>query len=341
MTFIAAGILGGATVLGGVAGGIINSNASKSAANAQVGAANNAIATQQNEFNTVNSLESPGRNLGYGADNLLAQLFGIANPTASGASNAYPGANYSPNGNTPTALPTYNTGAAGSNGSAVPAVSGTTGGASIPGTGTGGGGQQAAMAAQIPGTGASAGAQAGGGAAGPVGGAAQNPNYSNFYNSPGYQFTLGQGEQAINRAASASGSAYSSTTLGALNNYAQGAASTQYNNYVNQLMGIAGMGQTATQGTATAATNLGNNVSSAQLGIGNANASGITGSASSWNSALQGVTSGLGIGALGVGNYNYAGSGSGNSPSTDPNYVNSGEAGLFAQNASASGYTLP
>ena len=329
MSFIAVAI-GAGTAIAGVAGGVINASAAGKAANAQVTAANNAIATQQNEFNTIKAAESPGQNLGYGADNLLAQLFGIGNPTAAGASNAYPGANYSPSG--PTALPTNNVGAAGSNGAAVnPTISGTAGGTVIPGTG----GAQGNLATQIPGTGSQAGTIAGGGAA--VGGAAQNPNYSNFYNSPGFQFTLGQGEQAINRAASASGNAYSSTTLGALNNYAQGAASTQYNNYVSQLMGLAGMGQTATQGLAAAATNQGNNISSAQLGIGNANASGIAGQAGAWNSALQGVSSGIGIGALGVGNYNYgAGGGTASTPGNTATLN-----GLMQQNAATSGYNLP
>jgi hypothetical protein len=328
-------IVGGLVLAGSsVASGIIGANASKSAANAQVTAANNAINTQEQNFDTVNAEFAPNRNLGYGADNLLAQLFGIGNPTASGASNAYPGANYTPNG--PTSLPTNNVGAAGSNGSAITGVSGTTGGVSNGGNQAVLGGQVAATnPAAIPGTGTTAGTQAGGGSAA-VGGAAQNPNYSNFYNSPGYQFTLGQGQQAIDRSASAAGNAYSSTTLGALNNYAQGAASTQYNNYVQQLMGLAGLGATATQGTANAATTTANNVSSAQLGIGNANASGIAGSAGAWNSAIQGVASGIGTGALGVGNI-----GTGGNPYSDPNYYSSGLAGAFQSNAAASGYTLP
>lgn len=338
MSFVTAAlIVGGATAAGSIATGVLGANAAGKAANAQAQGAQNAIQTQQQEFNTINSEFAPNRNLGYGADNLLAQLFGIGNPTAAGASNAYPGANYTA-GSGPTSLPTNNVGAAGSNGSALSTASPTGGasGAAIPGTLN----SQSQLATQaagtaIPGTGTTAGAAAGGGAAA-VGGAAQNPNYSNFYNSPGYQFTLGQGEQAINRSASAAGNAYSSTTLGALNNYAQGAASTQYNNYVNQLMGIAGLGATATQGTATAATNTGNNISSAQLGIGNANASGIAGQAGAWNSAIQGVGSGIGIGALGVGNV-----GTGASPYTDPNYYSSGEAGAFSQNASSYGYTLP
>ena len=32
-------------------------------------------------------------------------------------------------------------------------------------------------------------------------GSQPNANYSNFYNSPGYQFSLGQGESAINKSA--------------------------------------------------------------------------------------------------------------------------------------------
>ena len=98
-----------------------------------------------------------------------------------------------------------------------------------------------------------------------------------FYNSPGYQFSLSQGEGAINKQAAAGGSLYSSNTLGALNNYAQGTASNQYNNYISQLMGMAGMGNQASAGVGTAATATGQGVANSYGNIGNANANGILG----------------------------------------------------------------
>lgn len=227
----AALIVGGATVAAGVGGAAISSSAAKSAAGAQAGAAANAAQTQENLFNAQAAYSAPQRNLGYGADSLLAQLYGIPDPNAAGANS-----NYAANG----------------------------AGGSFTGAGGGGGTSGA------PGT-------AGPGA----------PNYNAFYNSPGYQFSLSQGQNAISRAASANGSLYSSNTLGALGSYTAGAAGTQYNNYVQQLMGLAGLGGSAVAGTNAAAQNAGNNISSTQLSAGNANASGVLGSASAWNGALQ------------------------------------------------------
>ena len=150
---------------------------------------------------------------------------------------------------------------------------------------------------------------AGGGGGGGGGGAPGTagpgtPNYNAFYNSPGYQFSLSQGQNAINRQASANGSLYSSNTLGALGAYTAGAAGTQYNNYVQQLMGLAGLGGSAVAGTNAAAQNAGNNISSAQLSAGNANASGVLGSAGAWTGAIQ-------QGGNLLGNYLNSGSGAG------------------------------
>lgn len=240
----------GAAIVAGVAtvgSAVIGSNASKSAANAQAGAAANAAQTQRDLFNAQAAYSAPQRNLGYGADTLLAQLYGIPDPNAAGANSVY-GANAA--------------GASFANG--------------------GGGGTSGA-----PGT-------AGPGA----------PNYSAFFNSPGYQFSLQQGQNSIDRAAAANGSLYSSNTLGALSKYTAGAAGTQYNNYVQQLMGLAGLGGSAVAGTNAAAQNAGNNISSAQLSAGNANASGVLGSAGAWTGAIQ-------QGGNLLGNYLNSGSGAG------------------------------
>jgi hypothetical protein len=123
-------------------------------------------------------------------------------------------------------------------------------------------------------------------------GSQPNPNYSAFYNTPGYQFTLNQGENAINRQAAANGSLYSTNTLGALNNYAQGTASTQYNSYINQLLSMAGLGNAAATGVGSAATATGQGVAGSLLNAGNASASGILGSSNAFSNLLgQGANS--------------------------------------------------
>ena len=222
-------------MVGGVAtvgSAYMGSQAAKSAANAQAGAANSAAQTQRDLFSAQAAYSAPQRNLGYGADSLLAQLYGIPDPNASGANSLY--------------------------------------------------GANAAGAGFASGSGAGGGTSGAPGTAGPG-----TPNYNAFYNSPGYQFSLQQGQSAINRNASANGSLYSSNTLGALGAYTAGAAGTQYNNYVQQLMGLAGLGGSAVAGTNAAAQNAGNNISSAQLSAGNANASGVLGSAGAWSGAIQ------------------------------------------------------
>lgn len=220
--------------VGAVGSAYMNSKASKNAADAQAGAAGAAAQTQRDLFSAQAAYSAPQRNLGYGADSLLAQLYGIPDPNATGANSLY-----------------------GANAAGDSLASGN-------------------------GPGSASGASGSPGAAGPG-----TPNYNAFYNSPGYQFALSQGQSAINRNASANGSLYSSNTLGALSNYTAGAAGQQYNNYVQQLMGLAGLGGSAVAGTNAAAQNAGNNISSTQLSAGNANASGVLGSAGAWTGAIQ------------------------------------------------------
>jgi hypothetical protein len=247
--------------VGAIIGGSESSSGAQSAANAQAAAAQQAAQIQQQEFNTVEGLNAPGRNLGYGADSMLASLFGIANPNAASTSALYP-AN--------SAL------TANSGGQFTPGGFSTGGGMIPSGGGPAVGGKTLPFTTPHP---------VAAPAAGP---AAGTPNFANFFNTPGYQFTLNQGEQAINRGAAAGGNAYSTSTLAGLNNYAQGAASTQYNNYVQQLMGLAGIGGTAVAGTGSAALQTGANISNATMQAGAANASGILNSTAATNQAIQG-----------------------------------------------------
>lgn len=151
------------------------------------------------------------------------------------------------------------------------------------------------------------------------------PDYSLFSNSPGYQFSLDQSQQAINRAAAAGGNLYSTSTIDALSKNAAGYASQNYNNYVTQLMNAAGLGQQANSALTGANLTVGGNISNAQIGAGNANASGIYNAASANSSAingglnlLNGVLNSGGIGSNGniltsVGNFAKGLFGGGNS----------------------------
>lgn len=136
------------------------------------------------------------------------------------------------------------------------------------------------------------------------------PTLAEAEQTPGYQFTLKQGEQAINNSAAAKGGLLSGATLKDLLSYGQGLASTTYqqdfsnalnafntnynsaNNNVNRLSGLVTLGQNAAtnvgnQGLQTA-QNAGNLLTSAA----NATAAGQVGAANAISSGLSSIGSG-------------------------------------------------
>lgn len=137
----------------------------------------------------------------------------------------------------------------------------------------------------------------------------QPADFSQFYNTPGYQFAVQQGTNAINSQAAASGSAFTPNTLAAVGNYVQGAASTNYNNYINNLLQTSGQGITAGQGVVNSNTSLaeagvnsnlntGSSIAQLQGAQGSANASGALNQSGIISSALSGLGGASGIGAL-------------------------------------------
>lgn len=129
-----------------------------------------------------------------------------------------------------------------------------------------------------------------------------------FQTSPGYQFQLSQGEQAMQRSAASRGLLNSVGTQQNLNNYAQGAANTDYQqalqNYMgqnaqtyNMLSGMSNQGLSAASLTNSAAQNAGNNISANTIGAGNAQAAGQIGTANA-------ITGGISSGVNGFVNYN-------------------------------------
>lgn len=276
-------------IIGSVAGALISSSGSSDAASAQAGASNAATAEQGREFDYLQQIYGPQRNLGYGADQALASLFGFSNPMAGyGSPGAGGGGGYSLFG-----------GAAPYSGGA-PTPFGKGGGP--------GGGWAYPMGVGGP---------RGGGPAGGTPTAGAPPNYAGFFNSPGYQFALNTGENAIKKEASATGGLYSTNTLLGLNTFAQGQASQHYNDYVNQLLQMAGLGSAAVSGTAGAATTVGSNIGANILSAGNANASGALGNASAWSNAAS---------QLGGVNWSrlFGGGGGGTPDTTDYNTIQPG-----------------
>lgn len=69
-------------------------------------------------------------------------------------------------------------------------------------------------------------------------------NYQGYQKSQGYDFRMQQGQNALEASAAARGGLYSGATGTALNQYAQGVANQDYNQYLGGLGGMVGLGQT-------------------------------------------------------------------------------------------------
>jgi hypothetical protein len=107
------------------------------------------------------------------------------------------------------------------------------------------------------------------GIAPPGGGAA--PDMSQvFAATPGYQFARDQGLEAVLRNAAKSGSLASGNTNQDLINYASGLASQNYNNYLQGLQPLIGLGQSSAQNALQGYTNLGTGLSNIDIGQANA-----------------------------------------------------------------------
>ena len=121
--------------------------------------------------------------------------------------------------------------------------------------------------------------------------------------TPGYQFSLGQGDNAINAAAAAGGTLNSGNQATALSNYNQGLAQNTYQSAVNNLSPFLGLSQNSASGAAgvlggeTSALTGNNNqlaslLDSTFTGAGNAQASGQLAQAASGQSLLGGLLGG-------------------------------------------------
>ncbi len=101
----------------------------------------------------------------------------------------------------------------------------------------------------------------------------EEPDYSVFRDSPGYQFQREQGQQAIERSAAARGGLQSGNTLAAVTEFGQGLADTTFRNYLADVMALQSQGVDAARANLT--TQRAANVGNLLLGQGEARASGI------------------------------------------------------------------
>lgn len=124
-----------------------------------------------------------------------------------------------------------------------------------------------------------------------TGSPAGTPDMSAFTQSPGYQFSLSQGEKSINNSLIAQGRGLSGAALKAGSTFASGLASQNYNDYVNQLMQQAGLGSAAVSTSAQAGASAASNDSQAYALEGNARASAYGSTAAGINNSAQGGVS--------------------------------------------------
>jgi len=138
--------------------------------------------------------------------------------------------------------------------------------------------------------------EAGVGALGRLNSLSQGDN-SSFFNSPGYEFRRDEGTRNIQNSFAGRGSG--GNALKALAAYNSGLASQEYGNYWNPQAGLAGVGQTATQGTAYAGANAAGQAGNALLAGGNARASGLQAVGNSINAGIGNFMYGQGAGLFG------------------------------------------
>lgn len=150
------------------------------------------------------------------------------------------------------------------------------------------------------------------------------PTAAQAAQTPGYQFQLQQGEAAAQNSAAGQGGLLSGRTLGALNNYAQGTASENYQNVFNnaltqyqsaynsflnnqnntygRLMGLSGEGLQATQGAGQFMSGMSGNIASLMGQQGAAAAGGTMALGSGISGAMNNIGGGLMLNSLLGGN---------------------------------------
>jgi len=109
---------------------------------------------------------------------------------------------------------------------------------------------------------------------------------------PGYQFSLDQGQQGLDRKFAASGGRISGASLKAASRFNTGQASLGYGaayqrgqDRLNRLASLAGLGQTSTQASAQSGQNAANNISNMTTSLGNSAGAAALAQGSVWGNA--------------------------------------------------------
>lgn len=164
------------------------------------------------------------------------------------------------------------------------------------------------------------------------------PTMAQLAETPGYQFSLQQGQQATQNSYAAQGLGSSGAALKGAANYAEGLAGTtyqqQFNNFqsanqqtYNMLSGLSGLGENAAAGVGNAGISTGNSIASNTIGAANAGAAGTVGSANALSGGLGSISNLGALASLGGlfsgGNPGFSTPTSASTVSASPDFINS------------------
>ena len=113
--------------------------------------------------------------------------------------------------------------------------------------------------------------------------------YGGFYESPGYQFRMDEGERALRANAAARGMLQSGDFAQALTRYGQDYASGEFNNQLNQLFSVAGLGQSAAGSTGQQGMQYAQIAGNNLMNAGQARGSSYATQGNAWGNALGAV----------------------------------------------------
>lgn len=251
--------MGFLSVLAPIAGAVIGSNASRSASRAQTQSDALAIEEQRRQYDLSRSDMQPW--LGAGSNALRQMQIELGLPVSTAP---------------PMAGTETNTGGVANNlyGDGFGSIPGLAGRFQLPGKTTAP--TSSGIASGVP--------------------QSQAPAASGFKATPGYEFVRSEGMRGLERSAAARGGAFSGNALRGLDQFNNGLASQEYNNYFNRLAGLSGTGQNTSQNLASLGQSSANNIGSLLSNSGAARASGIVGSANAWGGAFNQLGSMFGWG---------------------------------------------
>lgn len=255
-------IAAGVAAAGTVAGGVIASKGTKSAAKTQQEGTNAGIAAQERAYNQSAAALAPWQQSGLNANALLMDAYGMGQPAQQqlpaqqpNAMQAYGGMMYEGQDGPMGGRSPFET-----MGGDIPQGFGMQGTASTP-SGVGGSVMQATQAPQA------------------------RSAFDTFKNSLGYNWQLGQGLDAVNSGYAGAGTLQSGAAMKGINDYAQNFAQGAYQSWLGGVGDLANRGFGAASAQAGVSQKLGNNSAAllaangnnqANIGIARANALGGT-----------------------------------------------------------------